>query len=243
MKNTTALIFGYNDYAFEIAKNIKNNYKKIYIFSLESEVDRLKNKSEFEIKSFDLSDKWDVITDDIDIENSIAFSVLEDNAENIFLTISLRSSFPSLNIIALSNNKETASKLQMAGANKVIPLVQTTAEMITEMLEKPIVKEVFHRILFESGELKIFKVKMNNSNYYLGKSLSDIDWDKKYGVIVLAIVEEDMNSEFIYSSKIKHHIISEADMFIIVGYESDIEEFEKVVGEKHNVVSWSHWSR
>ena len=136
-----ALIFGYNDYALEIAKNLKSGYEKVTIYALGSEVDALKNSHDVEIKSFDLSDNWSNIDEDTDRENSIAFCVLEDSAENIFLTISLRSSFENLNIIALSNNKQTASKLQMAGANKVIPLVQTTAEMIAEMLQKPIVKK------------------------------------------------------------------------------------------------------
>jgi voltage-gated potassium channel len=242
MKNKTALIFGYNDYALEIAKNIKDEYTNTYIFTLNIERDSAKNKSEFELKSFDLSDTWDEVVQSVDFETSIAFCVLEDNAENIFLTISLRSSFESLNIIALSNNKETASKLQMAGANKVIPLVQTTAEMISEMMEKPIVKEVFHKILFESGDLKIAQVKINDSNSYLGKKLAEIDWDKKYGVMVLAIVQEDMNSEFIHSSKVKHHTINKDDMFIIVGYEADIKNFEEKIGSRCDV-NWCNWSR
>ena len=87
MKNSVALIFGYNDYALEIAKNIAYNYNKIYIYSLQSEEDISKNSSKFEIRSFDLSDKWDDIDNFVDIEASIAFCVLEDNAENIFLTI------------------------------------------------------------------------------------------------------------------------------------------------------------
>lgn len=230
MKNRAALIFGYNDYALEIAKNITDEYENIYLYSLNSEQDTLKNRSGFKVKSFDLSDRWDDLSDNIDIQNSIAFCVLEDSAENIFLTISLRSSFANLNIIALSNNKQTANKLQMAGANKVIPLVQTTAEMISEMLQKPIVKDVFHKILFESGALKIAQVKINENNDYIGKAISDIDWSSKYGVMVLAIVNEDMSSEFVYSSKIKHHIISKNNMFIIVGYEADIREFEKMTG-------------
>ncbi|MDD2789445.1 MAG: TrkA C-terminal domain-containing protein [Sulfurimonas sp.] len=241
MKTKTALIFGYNDYALEIAKNIVNEYENINIFSLHSENDSLKNKSNFEIKSFDLSDRWDELNNDVDIENSIAFCVLEDSAENIFLTISLRSSFDDLDIIALSNNKETANKLKMAGANKVIPLVQTTAEMISEMLEKPIVKNVFHNILFESGELKIAQIKMNDHSSYIGKMISDIDWDKKYGVIPLAIVREDMSSEFIYSSKLKHDTITQDDIFIIVGYERDISEFEKLIGSRCDV-NWRNWS-
>jgi Trk K+ transport system NAD-binding subunit len=230
MKNRAALIFGYNDYALEIAKNIRDEYENVYLYSLNSEYDILKNKSDFEIKSFDLSDKWDELNENIDIEKSIAFCVLEDSAENIFLTISLRSSFDALNIIALSNNKQTANKLQMAGANKVIPLVQTTAEMISEMLQKPIVKEVFHNILFESGALKIAQVKIDENNKYIGEAISDIDWSRRYGVMILAIVYEDMSTEFIYSSKIKHHIVNKNDIFIIVGYEADMKEFEKMTG-------------
>jgi Trk K+ transport system NAD-binding subunit len=232
MKNRAALIFGYNDYALEIAKNIRDEYENIYLYSLNSEQDILKNRSGFEVKSFDLSDKWDELNENIDIEKSIAFCVLEDSAENIFLTISLRSSFPDLNIIALSNNKQTASKLQMAGANKVIPLVQTTAEMIAEMLQKPIVKEVFHSILFQSGALKIAQVKIDEDNSYVGKKIFDIDWSKKYGVMVLALVNKDMSSEFIYSSKIKHHTVDKDDVFIVVGYEADIKEFEKITGSR-----------
>jgi Trk K+ transport system NAD-binding subunit len=199
---------------------------------LQSEQDIVKNSSEFEIRSFDLSDKWDDINEFVDIKHSIAFCVLEDNAENIFLTISLRSSFSDLNIIALSNNRETASKLQMAGANRVIPLVQTTAEMIAEMMEKPIVKEVFHKILFESSTLKIAQIKINGTNSYIGKEIIELDWDKKYGVIALSIMYENMRNEFIYSSIIKHYRVKEGDSFVIVGYETDIKEFEKIVGSE-----------
>ncbi|MDK9694326.1 MAG: NAD-binding protein [Sulfurimonas sp.] len=232
MKKKAALIFGYNDYAFEIAKNLKSGYEKVTIYTLGSEVELPKNCHDVDIKNFDLSDNWSNIDEDIDRENSIAFCVLEDSAENIFLTISLRSSFANLNIIALSNNKQTASKLQMAGANKVIPLVQTTAEMIAEMLQKPIVKEVFHNILFQSGALKIAQVKINEQNSYIGKEVSEIDWSIKYGVVVLALVNKDMSSEFIYSSKIKHHIIDKDDIFIVVGYAKDIMEFEKMTGSR-----------
>ncbi len=242
MKSKMALIFGYNDYALEIAKNIADKYGSVVIYSLHSEQDSLKNKSDFEIRGLDLSDNWDGINENFDFENSIAFCVLEDSAENIFLTISLRSLFSDLHIIALSNNKETANKLQMAGANRVIPLVQTTAEMIAEMMEKPIVKEVFHKILFESGELKITQVKINASNEYIGKEISQLDWNDKYGVIPLSMVHEDMRSEFIYSSKIKHHVIQEGDLFVIVGYENCIQEFEKSIGSRYDV-NWCNWSR
>jgi voltage-gated potassium channel len=120
----------------------------------------------------------------------------------------------------------------MAGANRVIPLVQTTAEMIAEMMEKPIVKEVFHNILFESSKLKIAQIRINGTNSYIGKEIIELDWDKKYGVIALSIMHENMRNEFIYSSIIKHYRVKEGDSFVIVGYETNIKEFEKIVGSE-----------
>jgi len=242
MKKKVVLIFGYNDYALEIAKNIRDTYENILIYSLNEEFDRAKNKTDFEVRGFDLSDRWDDIAEYVDFKNSIAFCVLEDSAQNIFLTISLRSLFSDLNIIALSNNKDTANKLQMAGANKVIPLVQTTAEIISEMMEKPIVKEGFHTILFEGGALKITQIEMNGTNPYLGHEIFELDWNIKYGIIPLSVIQEDEKNEFIYASKIKHNRVKEGDIFIIVGYERDIQEFEKVLGRRDDV-NWRNWSR
>ena len=222
MNETVALIFGYNDYAIEIEKNISSYYKKIYIFKLDGD-------DEF---SFDLSDNWDNLNDIVDIKECIVFCVLEDMAENIFLTISLRDTFKDLTIVALSQDKESSDKLNLAGASRILPTTQTTANVIVDMLEKPIVTKVLHNLLYEKSNLKIAQIKIDDSGYLNGQYPADIDWSREHGVIVLSVVHEDMSTEFIYSSKAKHHKIKSGDIFVVVGYEKDIEEFEKLIGSK-----------
>ena len=225
----SALIFGYNDYSAQIAKNVSFKYKEVSVFKLDSDELRTDLK-DYNIETFDLSDEWADLSTNHDIKNSVAFCVLEDDAENIFLTISLRAAFEDLTIIALSKNKESANKLSMAGANKVIPLVQTTASIISDMLDKPIVTEVLHSILYEQSDLKVAQIEIKNSSYFNGKFLSDIEWSKVHGIIVLSVLYEDGSSEFIFSSKAKHHEIKKGDVFVVVGYETDIKEFEKLIG-------------
>ena len=90
MKNVSALIFGYNKYSFEIAKNILHKYSNINIFKLkdnDKKIDEIENIENFSINNFDLSDKWDHLRDNFDLNKSVAFCTLEDDAENIFLTI------------------------------------------------------------------------------------------------------------------------------------------------------------
>jgi len=229
MSITSALIFGYNEYASEVAKNISHKYDNITIFKQNPD-DINSELQKYEVEIFDFSDSWDELKTKHDMQSSIAFCVLEDDAENIFLTISLRATFEDLSIIALSKNKESANKLTMAGANKVIPVVQTTASIIFDMLEKPIVTEVLHNILYEKSDLKIAQIKVGDDGYFENKYPSDVEWSREHGVIVLSIIHDDMSSEFIYSSKVKHHPIRKGDIFVVVGYETDIKEFEKLIG-------------
>ena len=230
MKNSSVLVFGNNEYGIEIAKNVTHKYKDITIFSLDKFQSNAKD--DFTIKKFDLSDNWDDISDICDIEKSIVFCTLMDEAKNIFLTISLRSTFKNLTIIALANNNEDANKLRMAGASKVIPIVETTANIITDMLKKPIITEVLHSILYEDSNLKLEQIKIEDSSYFKDRYPADIEWSRDHGIIVLSVIHEDMSNEFIYSSKTKHYYIKNGDIFVTVGYYEDLKKFEKLVGVK-----------
>jgi len=238
MAKSTALIFGYNNYAQEIVANVKEEYETIRIFSLLEE--DLQN-SEYDIELFDLSDEWTEVHKHVDLHNSMAFCVLEDTAENIFLTISLRANFKDLKIIALASNEESANKLKMAGADKVIPLVETTSDIITNMVQKPISSKVLHTILYEESALKIAQIKISKESHFKDEQLTSIDWTRYNGIIVLSVMHENKKSEFIYSSKAKRHVIKEGDILVVVGYEADIAEFENKIGSKR-YVNWSHWS-
>ena len=218
----TALVFGSNNYALEIARNVREEYEDVRHFSLE----------ESEGEKFDLSDDWSSIENSIDEKNSVAFCTLEDNAENIFLTISLRAFFTDLTIIAIASNKENANKLSMAGANKVIPIVETTADIITNMLELPISNNVLNNILFEENDLKVAQIKIGENCTIKDEEILSIDWSRYRGVLVVALMHKDMKNEFIYSSKVKHHVLESGDTLVVVGYEKDIEEFRELIGSE-----------
>ena len=240
MAKSTALIFGHNKYAHEIIANVKGSYNAIRVFSLNAQ--SVATESPYEIESFDLSDDWIDIENSIDVEESMAFCLLEDMAENIFLTISLRAHFENLTIIAVALNHESANKLMMAGANKVIPLVETTADIITNMLEKPISSRVLSSILYEESELKIAQIKINEESELENHRLSSIDWTRYRGIIILSLIHENMKGEFIYSKKMRDYVIKGGDVLVVVGYETDIQEFEKLIGSKR-YVNWNHWRR
>jgi Trk K+ transport system NAD-binding subunit len=229
MPKKIALVFGYNKYAFEIVQNVQDKYERVTLYAQkEDEIDEV-DKVENHIEYFDLSDDWSDISQAMDPQKSIAFCVLEDNAENIFLTISLRAHFSDLTIVAIASNKENANKLSMAGANKVIPIVETTADIIANILELPISNKVLHNILFEKNDLKISQIKIGKNCKIKDEEIVKIEWSRYKGVIVLSLMHKDMKSEFIYASKLKHHILTEGDTLVVVGYEQDIIEFKQLI--------------
>jgi len=218
-----ALIFGLNDYTEEIQKNIQTQYKNLDILELNS-------KSE---NGFDLGDNWDDLRSKYNMNKCDVFCILENIAENIFLTISLRDSFPDLNIIALAQDKESEDKLTLAGANRILPSTQTTANVIVDILERPIVTEVFHEILYEKSTLKIIEIKIEDNSLFDGKYPADIEWSREHGIIIISVVHADNTKDFIYSSKAQHHKIKSGDTFVVVGYEADLNEFKKLIGTKN----------
>ncbi len=228
MVKKTALIFGFNNYALEIAHNVTNEYEEVRLFSLNEKIE----EGEDVFEPFDLSDDWSIIENSIDVEKSVAFCTLEDSAENIFLTISLRAYFANLTIIAVASNKENANKLTMAGANKVVPIVETTADIITNMLELPISNSVLQNILFEETDLKVAQIKIGDNCKIKDEQILSIDWSRYNGIIVVSLMHEDMKNEFIYSSKVKHHVLQSGDFLVVVGYVHDIEEFKILIGSE-----------
>ena len=232
MKHSSALIFGYNEYGLEIAKNVAHKYNDIVLYSLNDAHEDFEEEISFRVEKFDLSDHWDELEMRSNLETSLIFCALNDEANNIFLTLSLRSAFKDVTIIALAKNKEDSNKLRMAGASKVIPILETTADIITDMLKKPIVTKVLHSILYENSDLKIKQIAITNTEYFYDRFPGDIEWSKEHKVIILSVIHADMSSEFVYSTKAKHHKIKNGDIFVTVGYEEDLKAFEKLLGGK-----------
>ncbi|MEA3374332.1 MAG: NAD-binding protein [Campylobacterota bacterium] len=230
MTQNDVIIFGYNEYAMQIASKIKNEYRSLHIYVLEAEGLEAVSSAGFQGSLFDLSDNWDDITKNHKIDELVIFSALEDDANNIFVTISLRAAFESVMIIALASNEESANKLKMAGANKVIPVIQTTANIIVGQLEAPITTEVLHRVLYEESDLKIAQITVAENSEFVGRYLHEIRWNERFGVIVLAVVDHEVSTSFIFTNRGQKHKLDPDDLLIVIGYEKDIQGFERAIG-------------
>lgn len=225
-----AIVFGYNEYARQIVMKIVDDYEQFYLFvHNENDYALAKAAGNANVEIFDLSEDWKIIEERFDLNSLIFFCALDDDAENVFLTISLRSVFWDLPIIALASDYESAAKLKSAGANKVMPRLQITANVITEMLQKPTVTEVLHDILYEESSLKIAQITIPKESFLVGKHLHDIDWGSLYDVLVLAVVDHELSATYSFTSKGHNHHIDPEDILVVVGYDDKINALSDAI--------------
>jgi len=230
MRYPSAIVFGFNEYAKQIALKVAGEYDSFAVFVKDTAERSAAQAAGFTTEMFDLSEDWHTIEERFVPEKLIVFCALDNDAENVFLTISLRSTFENLQVIALAQDSESAAKLKSAGADKVMAKQQITANVITEMLEKPTVTHVLHDILYDNGPLKITQITVPADSFLVGKYLHDIDWERTYDVVVLAIVDHQLSTTFSFTSKGHNHHIDPDDLLIVVGYEDKIAALSKEIG-------------
>lgn len=239
MDITSIIIFGYGEFAKEIAQQIRYNYARIVIYGLDEHCIDKAQADGFEAHLADLEDRWEELAA-FDLATTRIICAIEEEAENVFLTLSLRDRFPEAIIIALATTQENASKLKLAGANKVIAELQTISSLLIELLEKPFIAHLMSELMDTQRNLQIAQITLTEYSCAVGKHLNEVLKFNEHKVILLAVVDFEMSESFIFTAKGYNHMLDPGDVLVVIGYDKDIEAFEKEIGgscETH----LSHW--
>lgn len=230
MNVDTILLFGYNEFAEEIARQIRFLYQRIVVYSLRSEAVHAAQEDGFEAHLADLEDNWDELLA-YDLAGTRIICALDDEAENVFLTLSLRDRFAEdAVIIALASTQENATKLRLAGANKVISELNTTANLIIERLEKPVITRLFDELMDLQRDLKVEQIALQDASRVNGMQLYEVLEAPEHEIIVLAVVDRQMSESFIFTAKGHNHQLFAGDVLVVIGYDKGIAAFAESIG-------------
>ena len=239
MDITSIIIFGYGEFAQEIAQQIRYSFARVVIYGLEEGCIDKAQADGFEAHLADLEDRWDELAA-FDLAATRIICAIENEAENVFLTLSLRDRFPEAVIIALATTQENASKLKLAGASKVIAELQTISSLLIELLEKPVITRLMDELMDSKRDLKVVQITLGEDSCFVGKHLNEVLKFNKHNIIVLAVVDFEMSESFIFTAKGYNHLLDPGDVLVVIGYDKDIEAFKNEIGgscEAHR----SHW--
>jgi len=229
MSTEAIVLFGYNEFAREIARQIRFNYQRIVVYALSGgEIEQAQAEG-LEAHLADLEDNWDELLS-FDLSATRIICALENEAENVFLTLSLRDRFPDAAIVALATTQENASKLRLAGANKVIAELQTTANLIIERLEKPVITRLLGDLMDTQMDLKVSQITLTEHSPAVGMHINELLENRHRNVIVLAVVDRRMSESFIFTAKGYNHLLDPGDVLVVIGYDKEIKAFEQEIG-------------
>ena len=227
MKTLDVVVFGYAEFAKEIVAQVNEAYRSVKVYALKEEMVAQAIKDGYQAELFDLDDNWEAFMH-FDMQETLFICALEDDAANVYLTIGLRDGLEEARLIALASTQEHASKLRLAGANKVISKLQATSDLIIEILEKPIVTHIIHDILQENTALKTVQITLEAGSALVGKSLHNVSLKVEKDLVVLAVVDAKMQTHFVFTAKgYRHHLIA-GDILVVIGYDEQIENFRRM---------------
>ena len=227
MNTLDVVVFGYAEFAKEIVFQVNEAYRSVKVYELNEETVAQAVKDGFEAELFDLDDNWEAFTH-FNMQETLFICALEDDAANVYLTIGLKDGLEDARLIALASTQEHASKLRLAGANKVISKLQATSDLIIELLEKPIVTHIVQDILQEETALKTVQIELAEGSSFIGELLHNVSLKVQQDLIVLAVADAKMQTHFVFTSKGYKHRLVEGDILVVIGYDEQIENFKRM---------------
>jgi len=221
-------IFGYGNHGKFIARGLnsedfdiiivvatKENYKSAKVDGFEN-VLLMDVTNDDELKKISLNDDTQLVC------------VMDDEHLNVFLTLSLRSLYPNIYILSISDSINVTKKLKMAGANKVIDLYEVSANEIYNLLDRPVATQLLEEFVLNKNGITFKEMVIPQNSFLDGKMVDDIDF-AKYGVLLVGMIDEEMGHSFVFITAGIEHKLDSGDTMVCVGYSDKLKEFEYLI--------------
>jgi len=158
-------------------------------------------------------------------------SVVDSDADNVYVTLTARALNADLFIIARANLESADYKLKRAGANRVISPYSLGGRRIASMVLKPVVSDFLDTVMHgEKMEFQLEEMTVGKDSPLKDSSVRDADIRQKSGAMVLSIYRVDgrFDSDLHGDTKIE-----QGDRLIVIGTPEQLEKLE--VMNKHAV--------
>lgn len=119
-------------------------------------------------------------------------AALETDADNLFVTLSGRSLRSDLFIVARAREEESVSKLERAGADRVVNPQELGAQRMASFVAQPNVADYVDIVMHERDRsFRLQEVDVPNGSPVAGRSLDQLDLRASTGAMVFAVRSPD----------------------------------------------------
>jgi voltage-gated potassium channel len=146
-------------------------------------------------------------------------TALTDEAANVYVTLTARQLNPSIFIVARANNASHITRLEFAGANKVVlPHLIGGVSMANNVL-RPTVTDFLELAVRGNIDLQLEQLNVGQGSPFVGKNLLESRIRQDFDLIVVAI--KRVTGELVFNPGPKESILA-GDTLITVGRPEDL---------------------
>ncbi len=148
-------------------------------------------------------------------------AALDTDADNLYVTLAVRSMRPDMQIIARARNDSSEPKLLRAGANRVVNPQQLGGDRMAAFVTQPHVVDFVDVVMHDGTlEFRLEELSVSAGSPLTGNTVHDVQLHDRTGALVLAIRRPDGTFATNPSSEV---VIEEGDILIGVGTEAQLE--------------------
>jgi len=224
MVKKKVLVFGYGRFGSSIVKSLKEYGTEVKVAVTNKDEYKKAREDKIDVEMFDLESDESIEKLEIDKELILVCS-MDNNHENLFLSLSLRDLYPQNYIISISDSIHVTDKLRMTGANRVIDVYSISGNILKNILTIPVATKFLQGFINKSHDYIFKEIKIGKNSPLNGKKLSEIDFNK-YNIIFIGMIDEELGNQFVFNTVGFDHKIDEKDTIVCVGKEQDIYRFQ-----------------
>ena len=156
-------------------------------------------------------------------------AALDNDAANLFVTLSARSLCPDLFVVARARVEESEEKLRRAGADRVVNPQSIGGARIAAFVLQPHVTEFLDVVMHDRGlQFRLEEVLVPPGSSTVGQSIRDAHLRDRTGALVLALREEDGTFN---TNPSPDTTIRAGHILIAIGTPTELDALEHTVGD------------
>jgi voltage-gated potassium channel len=157
----------------------------------------------------------------------------DDDADNLYITLSARAQNEKLFIVARASNEDAAKKLQLAGADRVVQPYQAAGRVMASLLLRPQVTAFVDVVTTASGnDLRFEEIEVTAESGQGRRSIRDIDIRKQTGALIVALRKRDGSFD---TTPTPEAVLDVGDVLIAAGTEEELRALEGIFASRETV--------
>lgn len=231
--NNFYLICGYESVAKEVARKLVKNGNKLIV--LDEDIQRVENAKAdgYTALNYDPGSVESYKKLDIDIEQQVraVLCLREDDVENVYSALTIRSLNKKISIMSLLNNDANRNKMEFIGINKIVYPQELIGLITKELVGKPVAFEVIHELRSENSDVIIDEIGITQRMVENFPTVAELN-NQHYSIVLLGVYKHEKDQ--FYFNPLESTLLEAGDYLLVIGYQVYIKEFEKYLYTKVN---------